>query len=162
MPETELTIRYLLEHLAEEIRSPEGPGEVTKAYNEALIEEFRANDGQLSGDLARADFMLLTTTGAKSGKQRTIPLAFIERDGRRYIVASKGGAATSPAWYFNLVAHPVVTAEYDGTPIECDAIVPEGTERDEVFAHIAEVQPTFAGYQGRTDRIIPVIELRPR
>lgn len=162
MPEPEMTTRYLLRDVADEIRSPEGPGEVTKAYNQALIEEFRANDGRLSGGLERADFMLLTTTGAKSGKERTIPLAFIERDAKRYIVASKGGAATSPAWYFNLVANPVVTAEYDSTPIECDAVVLAGQERDEVFAHIASVQPTFAGYQERTERLIPVIELRPR
>lgn len=159
--EPELTLDYLLTVLAEELRSPDGPGSATRAYNQALIEEFRINDGVLAGDLASASFMLLTTTGAKSGKERTIPLAFFEKDGKRYIIASKGGAASHPAWYHNLVANPEVVAEYSGEPITAEAVVLESDEREEVFAYVAARIETFADYQRRTDRPIPVVELRP-
>lgn len=70
----ELTMDNLLEGLAGELQAS-GPGRVTREFNEALISHFRANDGVLPGDMGR-QFLLLTTTGARSGKQRTTPLAY--------------------------------------------------------------------------------------
>ena len=156
----ELTFANLLDKLAGEIRSPDGPGAITKTFNETLISEFRANEGKLSGDFARAQFLLLTTTGAKSGRQRTTPLAYVPIDGRILIIASKGGAPTHPAWYLNLVAHPEVTVELGAETYRARAIAIEGAERDRLYAEVASRVPTFADYQRRTDRVIPLVELR--
>ena len=157
----ELTRANLLEGLAGEIRSPDGPGAFTKSFNETLIDEFLSNRGAVSGELAQAEFLLLTTIGAKSGKQRTTPLAYIPIDGRILIIASKGGAPTHPTWYSNLVAHPEVTVELGAETYRAQAVVIKGMERDRLFADVTARAPTFADYQRRTDRVIPIVELRP-
>ena len=160
----ELTLDYIRYVLAEDIRSDAGPGKETGAFNREFVKTFRENEGTMPGDLANAPWMLLTTTGAKSGKQRTIPLTYFERDGRFLIVASKGGALTHPAWFHNLVANPGVVAEYGGehkgVPVEATAVVLEGDERDQVFEWIKATNPTFAKYESRTNRTIPVVELK--
>ena len=156
----ELTRENLLERLAGEVRSPEGPGTFTKSFNETLIAEFRANGGALSGELEQSQLLLLTTTGAKSGKKRISPLAYIPVDGRILIIASKGGALTHPAWYWNLVTHPEVTVELGAETYGALAVVIEGLERERLFAEVASRKPNFADYQRRTDRVIPVVELR--
>ena len=152
--------------MVDDIRSEAGPGEATKRYNQAFIQTFRATNGNMPNDLEKYPWMLLTTTGAKSGKQRTVPLMFFERGDRCFIIASKGGAVAHPAWYHNLVAHPEVVAEYSGkddaSPQTVTAVVLTGAERDDVFEWAAGLNATFAGYQARTDRPIPVVELRNR
>src|ERR1700736_4865423 len=82
------------------------------AFNKKVIEEFRANRGEISsGPLAGRHVMLLTTTGAKSGKESTVVLGF-GKDGDRYvIIASANGAASHPAWYHNLQARPIASVE---------------------------------------------------
>ena len=156
----ELTRENLLERLAGEVRSPEGPGTFTKSFNETLIAEFRANGGALPGELEQSQLLLLTTTGAKSGKQRISPLAYIPVHGRILIIASKGGALTHPAWYWNLVTHPEVTVELGAETYRALAVVIEGLERERLFAEVASRKPNFADYQRRTDRVVPVVELR--
>ena len=158
----ELTLDYIRYVLAEDIRSEAGPSKETGAFNRAFIAHFRANGGAMPGDLAKAPWMLLTTTGAKSGRERTIPLTYFDRDGRIFIIASKGGAATSPAWFHNLVANPDVIAEFGDEPVASTAVVLGADERDEVYAWAADQNKTFAKYQARTDRTIPVIELVPK
>lgn len=127
---------------------------------EALIADFRANGGQVtSGPFAGRPVLLLTTTGAQSGEPRLAPLVY-SRDGDHYvIVASKGGAPTHPAWYHNLVAHPVVTVEVGGEAFEARARVTEGAERHRLFAQRIATSPNFADYQRRTARVIPVVVL---
>ena len=156
----ELTQSNLLEGLAGEIRSDNGPGEFTKSFNESFVAEFRANGGVVSGELEGFQFLLLTTTGAKSGKQRTTPLAYIPLEGKILIVASKGGALTHPAWYWNLVKHPQVTVELGSEKYSAQAVELEGDERDRLYAEVAGKVPTFAEYQARTDRVIPLFELK--
>lgn len=157
--EPELTIDYIRDVLAEDIRSAAGPGKATGDYNRVFIKAFRENGGVMPGGLAQVPWMLLTATGARSGKERTVPLAYFKRDDRFFIIASKGGALTHPAWFHNLVANPNVVAEYGGDPLQATAKVLQGAERDEVFAWVVEQNRTFAKYQSRTDRTIPVVEL---
>jgi deazaflavin-dependent oxidoreductase (nitroreductase family) len=130
------------------------------AMTEALITDFRANRGRVtSGPFAGRPVLLLTTAGAKSSLPRLAPVVY-SRDGDGYvIVASKGGAPTNPAWYGNLVAHPVVMVEVGGETFEARARVTEGAERDRLFAAHAAAHPTFAEYQKRTSRVIPVVVL---
>ena len=126
-------------------------------FNQNVIDEFRANDGIVSG--RGSSLLLLTTTGAKSGRQHTTPLAYT-RDGDHYIIlASKGGAPTNPAWHHNLVAHPEVTVEVGGETFRSRASVAEGAERERLFNQMAAKMPGFADYQRNTPRQIPVILL---
>ncbi|MDR3545141.1 MAG: nitroreductase family deazaflavin-dependent oxidoreductase [Candidatus Limnocylindrales bacterium] len=130
------------------------------AMTKALITDFRANGGHVtSGPFAGRPVLLLTTKGAKSGQPRLAPLVY-SRDGDGYvIVASKGGAPTHPAWYYNLLVHPHVTVEVGSETFEARARVTEGAERDRLFAERAAASPNFAEYQRRTARVIPVVVL---
>jgi deazaflavin-dependent oxidoreductase (nitroreductase family) len=130
------------------------------AMTEALIADFRAHSGAVtSGPFAGRSVLLLTTTGAQSGQSRLAPLVY-SRDGDHYVImASKGGAPTHPAWYHNLVAHPIVTVEVGAEKFEARASVAQGAERDRLFAQHAAINPGFNDYQKRTSRVIPVVVL---
>ena len=81
-------------------------------WNQTIIEEFRANEGQVGGGFDGAA-PLLHTTGAKTGRERVNPMMYLDLDGHRYVFASKSGADTNPDWYRNLVAHPDSTVEVE-------------------------------------------------
>lgn len=126
----------------------------------ALIADVRAHGGRVTaGPFVGRPILLLTTTGARTGQPRLAPLVY-SRHGDRYVIAaSKGGAPTNPAWFANLVAHPVVTVEAGGDTFEARATVASGPERDRLWAaHVAE-HPGFAAYEARTTRVIPMILL---
>ena len=130
------------------------------AFNNAIIEEFRANDGVVGGPFEGATLLLLTTTGAKSGEPRLSPLAYLTIDGKMIIVGSKAGADTNPHWVHNLRANPrahveVGTDAYDVVARE----LPED-ERDATYPKIVEIAPGFGDYQSKTSRKIPLFELQ--
>ena len=128
-------------------------------FNQQIIDEFRANEGRVGGQFAGAPMVLLTTTGAKSGQQRTYPLVYTDDGDRWLIFGSAGGSDRHPAWYHNVVAHPEVTIEIGTETVHAIAVPLEGAERDEAFARQAEAMPGFAEYQRQTDRVIPVVAL---
>ena len=128
-------------------------------YNRALIEEFRTNGGKVTGMFEGAPLVLVTTTGAKSGQPRIAPVAYTRDGDNVVIIASKGGAPTSPDWFHNLVANPDVTVELPDETYAARAIVPEGAERDRLFNAMAAKMPNFAEYQKATTRVIPVVVL---
>jgi deazaflavin-dependent oxidoreductase (nitroreductase family) len=129
-------------------------------WNRQIIEEFRANKGKVGGPFEGAPMLLLTTTGAKSGKRHTTPLVYLPDNDRLIIFASKGGAPTDPDWYHNLVAHPQVTVEVGAETFDATAIVLTGEERDRLYNRQAQVNPVFADFQAKTTRVIPVIALQ--
>ena len=130
-----------------------------KSFNQQIIEEFRANGGMVGGQFEGAPMLLLTTTGAKTGRRLTSPLVYA-RDGDRLLVfASKAGAPTNPAWFHNLVANPSVTVEVGPETFEAKATVVTGEERDRLYAEQARRMPGFATYQQNTSRVIPVVAL---
>jgi deazaflavin-dependent oxidoreductase (nitroreductase family) len=114
-----------------------------KAFNTDLIEEFRANDGKVTGVFADAPLLLLTTTGAKSGKPFTTPVVYTRDGDALVVVASKGGHPTDPQWYRNLVANPTVTVEVPGETFEATAEATSGDERRRLFDAQAELMPAF-------------------
>jgi deazaflavin-dependent oxidoreductase (nitroreductase family) len=130
-----------------------------KAFNAALIEEFRANNGKVGGRFEGRPVVLLTTTGAKSGRRLTIPLVYLQVGDRMLIFASKAGSPTNPDWYHNLVANPTVTVEVGAETYEATTKVITGEERDRLYAKQVEAMPMFGEYQEKTERVIPVIEL---
>ena len=133
-----------------------------KAFNAALIEEFRANGGKVGGTFEGRPVVLLTTTGAKSGRRLTTPLVYLQEGDRRFVFASKAGAPTNPDWYHNLVANPAVTVEVGTETYEATAVVVTGEERDRLYAKQVETTPIFGEYQQKTTRVIPVIALERR
>jgi deazaflavin-dependent oxidoreductase (nitroreductase family) len=129
-------------------------------FNQSVIAEFRANGGQLGGAMAGSDWVLITTTGAKSGRQRITPLACQpQEDGTLCIFGSKGGGPSNPDWYYNLVAHPEVEVEFGTSRYTATATEVTGAARDAVFARQKEIMPVFADYEAKTSRTIPVMAL---
>ncbi len=131
-------------------------------FNAAVISEFRANGGAVGGALASTPLLLLGTTGARTGRPRTTPLAYRRVGDRLYVIASAGGAVADPAWYLNLRAHPSVTVEIEDEHFDATATVLEGANRERVFAAIAEESPAAGEYQASSGRAIPVVALDRR
>ena len=130
-------------------------------WNQKIIDEFRANDGKVGGRFEGRTLLLLHTTGAKSGKERVNPVAYV-REGERYVViASKGGAPTNPGWYYNILAHPRLTVEVGTKIFQVDAKVAEEPERTRLYNKMVEIMPGFDDYRRKTERVIPVIVLTP-
>ncbi len=125
-------------------------------FNRNVIDEFRANDGKVTGMFAGAPLVLITHTGAKSGQPRTTPVVYTTDGDRIVIIASKGGSPENPAWYHNLVAHPEVTVELPGQTYQARATEVTGDERDRLFRAQADMMPNFDEYQANTSRKIPV------
>jgi deazaflavin-dependent oxidoreductase (nitroreductase family) len=130
------------------------------ARTAALVDDFRAHGGKVtSGPFVGRDLLLLTTTGARTGQPRLAPLVY-DRDGDRLvIVGSKRGEPTHPAWYFNLLANPIVTVEVGAERFQARAVVARDAERDRLFAARVTKSPVFAEYQQQTERILPVVLL---
>lgn len=133
---------------------------MTNDFNQQIIDEFRANSGQVAMfDGGR--LLLLTTKGARTGASRTTPVGYLPDGDRLLVIASAMGAPVHPGWYHNLVAHPRVTVEDGAFTYEADAVVLEGEERDRLFARAVEADPGWGDYQARTSRLIPVVALHP-
>ena len=123
--------------------------------NDPVIAEVRANHGRTS---RKYPVILLTTTGAKSGKPRVTPLNYVVDGDRLAVIASKGGSPTHPSWYLNLVANPEVTIEYEGETFRARASTAREPERTRLFDRQAAAMPFFDGYRKRvTAREIPVV-----
>jgi deazaflavin-dependent oxidoreductase (nitroreductase family) len=124
-------------------------------------ETYEATGGAEANTLQGKPVIVLTSLGASSGKLRKTALMHVEHEGRYAVVASKGGTPENPAWYRNLVEHPLVELQ-DG-PVTKDYTARElsGAERDEWWAHATAVWPAYDSYQKKTDRLIPVFVLEP-
>ena len=128
-------------------------------FNKQVMAEFRANNGRVGGHFEGHPVLLLTTTGAKSGRRFTLPLVYLPDGERMIIFASKAGAPTNPDWYHNLVANPIVTVEVDPETFDARATVITGDERDRLYATQVTRMPQFGDYEKKTTRVIPVIAL---
>ncbi|MFF5257497.1 nitroreductase/quinone reductase family protein [Actinomadura viridis] len=131
--------------------------------NRAVIEEFRANAGRVGGMFEGADLLLLTTTGARTGRRRTTPLAYMDDGDRVLVFGSNAGAPADPAWLSNVLADSRVTVEIgagDGVETyEATAMPLHGPERDRLYALQSDRVPAYAEYQRMTSRTIPVVAL---
>lgn len=134
--------------------------------NREVIDEFRANSGRvpaaLGGMFKDANLLLLTTTGARSGRPSTTPTAFAEDAGRLIIFATNAGRPQSPAWLHNLRANPTVTVEIGDTRYDALATEITGAERDRLYDEQATREPAFAAYQQNISRLIQVVALTRR
>jgi len=130
-------------------------------WNRKIIEEFRANDGEVGGAFAGAPLLLLHTTGARTGKERVNPMMYRDLGGPVAVFASKAGAPTNPDWFHNVIAHPDVTAEIGKETRRFHARAATGDERDRIWEQQKHDYPGFADYEAKTEREIPVVILEP-
>lgn len=130
---------------------------------EGQITRYRKNAGPEPPTLRGFPQVLLTTTGAKTGHERTLPLgALREGDDVWVVIASKGGDASHPAWFINLAKNPdKVWLEVGNKRFHVRPTLLKGAERDTVFAKVVAQAPGYGKYEKRTDRKIPVIRLTP-
>jgi deazaflavin-dependent oxidoreductase (nitroreductase family) len=128
-------------------------------FNPDVIDEFRANGGNVGGIFAGRDLLLLTTIGAKSGRPRTSPLLSFTDNNRLYVIASQAGASNHPGWYHNLLANPDATVEIGNERFPVRANTAEGAERDRLFAAAVAQDWRIGESQRKTSRLIPVVFL---
>ena len=130
------------------------------SFNQQVIEEFRANDGVCGGPFEGAPMILVTMTGAKSGRELCSPLVYSMDGDDHVIIASMGGAPTHPNWYYNLVANPQVTVEVGTDKFEATAVLTEGDERQRLYDAQAAIMDNFTEYaKNAAPRVIPVFRL---
>jgi deazaflavin-dependent oxidoreductase (nitroreductase family) len=131
-------------------------------WNAQVIEEFRANGGTVGGQFEGAPLLIMHTTGARTGQPRLSPVMYLPKDDRWIVFASYAGADVSPAWYYNLKAHPEMEIEVGTETIPVLATEITGPERDALYAEQAELYPGFKEYEEKTDRLIPVVAFTRR
>ena len=135
-----------------------GMGEsIFRVMNTGHVKWYQAMGGKFAGK----HLLLLTTTGRKSGHERTVPLRLIEHGENLLVAGSAGGAPRHPGWYHNLKADPAVTVQVGKKVEDRTARVAEGAERDRLWQMFVDADKRFASYQKKTDRLIPVVVLEP-
>jgi deazaflavin-dependent oxidoreductase (nitroreductase family) len=129
---------------------------------ERVVGEFRARGGKVGGYHASMQLLLLTTTGARTGQRRAVPLTYLPDGGRYIVTAGNAGSDRHPAWYYNLAANPDVTIEVATEVFEGVAIIADEPERRALHELFAATYPQLDGYQAQTIRQIPIVILRRR
>ena len=122
---------------------------------------YRASRGRVAGRVGSLDVLLLTTTGRKTGKPRTVPLLYAEAGSGFAVIGSKGGAVHDPAWCVNLRANPAASVHLGGRQVPVKAREAEGDERDRLWRAMADRYKGYDGYREKTSRRIPVFMLEP-
>jgi F420H(2)-dependent quinone reductase len=124
---------------------------------------YRWTGGRIGGRLGGVRFLLLTTVGRKSGTVYTTPLAYIDdEDGDGYVVAAtNAGFPRHPGWYHNLKGEPRATIQVGSRTMTVVAEEATGDARDRLWARLLAQIPGYAAYQERTDRVFPMMILRP-
>ena len=142
-------------------RGPVAPRWARRAISWLNVFVYTISKGRMMNKFAGDPICLVTMTGAKSGRRRTIPLMYVPyRDGV-LLVASLGGARSHPLWYHNLVAHPDVTVLESGRRRHLRARLLAGEERAAAWPVCVEHYAPYAEYQEKTNREIPVFCCEP-
>lgn len=123
---------------------------------------YRLSGGSLGGTMQGAPILLLTTTGGKTGKKRTLPLIYLRTDKGYALVASYAGADKDPAWYSNLVANPECAIRVGRKSFAVHAETVSEDRHAQLWPKLVEIYADYALYQKRTNRSIPVVELIPK
>jgi len=132
------------------------------AFTRAHCSVYRGTRGLIGGNLIGIRMLLLTTKGRKTGKSRTLPLAYVEYKGEYVVVASNGGAEKSPAWWLNLSAAETAEIQVGGESFEVEWSHAPREQRMEYWRKLQAAIPAYRMYRIRTDREIPIIRLRRR
>jgi F420H(2)-dependent quinone reductase len=120
---------------------------------------YRLTGGKVGTRIANLPVLLLTTTGRKTGRPRTQPLAYTQTTGGYAVIASKGGAAQHPLWYLNLRANPLAEVTVGRETQKVRAREAEGDERERLWRQLADLYSGYDKYARKTSRRIPVVVL---
>ncbi|MBC7814412.1 MAG: nitroreductase family deazaflavin-dependent oxidoreductase [Burkholderiales bacterium] len=132
-----------------------------KLFTAFHIWMYRQSNGQRMNIMRGMPVLLLTTTGRKTGKQRTTPLMYIEDGENVVITASAGGDDADPAWFKNLQTNPRATVEIKGITQTVVAQVAEPEQKAPLWSRLISQAPFFGEYQRSTTREIPMVILQP-
>ena len=130
-------------------------------FGKEHVDRYLATDGREGHDWQGTQTLILTTTGRKSGAKRLTPLIYGEQGDNYLIVASNGGAAAHPDWYFNLEADPEVEVQVWGDKIPARARTATPAEKAEWWPIVLAEWPDYDEYQKKTDRPIPLVVIEP-
>jgi len=132
-----------------------------KLFTRRTVASYRKSGADRINKRMGFPVVLLTTRGAKSGNERTVPIGgFPGGTDRWLVVASLNGAARHPAWYLNMAMHPDdLWLEVDKERFRVRPELLEGPEREEALARIASASARYGTYQQKTDREIPIVRL---
>jgi deazaflavin-dependent oxidoreductase (nitroreductase family) len=133
----------------------------TSAWARKQAETYERSNGERAATLSGKPIVVVTSVGAKTGKLRKTALMRVEHDGAYAAVASRGGAAKNPVWYYNLKKNPHVELQDGASRRDYRAREVTGDEKATWWKRALEVWPAYADYQKKTDRRIPVFVLEP-
>ena len=133
----------------------------TWAASVKQVAAYEASDGAKGGTVMGKPVVIVTMYGARTGKIRKTPVMRVEHEGRYALVGSVRGEPSNPDWYHNIVAHPEVMLQDGPVRRSYKARLVTDVERDEWWARAVEAFGTYAGYQKRAGRQIPVFVLDP-
>jgi deazaflavin-dependent oxidoreductase (nitroreductase family) len=128
-------------------------------FGDEHVKRYVETDGREGHEWNGVHALILTTTGRRSGQQRSTPLIYGEHDGDYLVVASKGGADEPPAWYLNLQAHPEVQVQVGADKFTAQARTATEQEKPGLWQQMAAIWPDYDNYQRKTERTIPVVVL---
>lgn len=138
------------------------PDSIVRGLGKLNVPVYRATRGRLMGTWGRAPVLLLTTTGRRSGQQRTAPVVFLDDGERIVVIGSNTGSDRAPAWSLNLKANPDCKVQIRGQLRRRRARISEGEERAELWRAMNAQYGGFDDYEKRTSRDIAVFVLEPR
>ncbi len=128
-------------------------------FGQEHVDRYRATEGEEGHEWQGTQTLLLTTTGRRSGEQRTTPLIYAPHGDSYTVVASKGGSDTAPAWYLNLLEQPEVEVQVKGDRFRARARTASAEEKPEIWRAMVAEWPAYDDYQAATEREIPVVVL---
>jgi len=123
---------------------------------------WKLTGGKLGDAFGRAPFMMLTTRGRKTGRERTTPVLYLQYEADLIVVASFGGNDMHPAWYLNLERCPEAEVMLNGERQRLRAYRVSPEEKQLIWPRLVKMYPNFAIYQQRTRREIPLLRLSKR
>ena len=136
---------------------------IVKFFMGLCVWLYRLTNGKIGGSMGKFKVLILTTKGRKSGKLFSNPVGYFERDGGYFIVASKSGAPTNPAWYHNIKGNPDdVMIQVNDRRMKVKPEIVLGERRKPIYAWIASMAPNFGEYEKQTTREIPLVFLKPQ
>jgi F420H(2)-dependent quinone reductase len=138
------------------------PDSWLKATGKLNVPIYRLSRGRVFGKIGTAPVLLLTSTGRRSGQQRTAPVVFLADGDRQIVIGSNAGNARTPAWSYNLQANPDAEVEIRGARKRVRARVAQGEERAELWRKVNAMYAGFDSYDAKTSREIAVFVLEPR
>lgn len=141
------------------------PSKLSAALQNALTSihtfVYSKTDGAIGGRMVNCPVLLLTTTGRKTNRQRTVPLLYLADGGDVVLVASNGGATKHPTWWLNLESNSEAQIQVRSIKHRVRAEKASAEEKQRLWPRLVAMYPGYKRYQEITTRDIPVVILRP-